>query len=408
MRILQINLTYKSGSTGRIMEDINQTIIQFGNESYMLYAYSTFETPANGFKLYEGKMRFVVRKHLLESRISGKMGYGKKKATKKALEWIAEVNPDIIHIHNIHGNWINVEMLFDYIREQSIPIVWTLHDCWPFTGRCSHFENIRCEKWKNGCYRCANRKVYPITYFFDYSKQMWKDKREWFCGIEKMTIVTPSQWLAEYVKQSYLRDKRVEVINNGIDLNVFKPSNSISKYKAQCDNKRIVLGVAASWTERKGLADFYKIREILNKNVYQIILVGLNSKQLKEVPSGIIGIGRTDNVEELVDIYSSADVLVNPTYLDNYPTVNLEAIACGTPVITYRTGGSPESVGDGCGVVIEQGDVNALSQAIKNICERKYLPEVLGGYANKKFDKVKKFQEYIFLYERINRENKGR
>lgn len=406
MKILQINITYKMGSTGKIMSDLNDVIEADGNEGYMLCGYSekTDDLP-NLYSIHTDFIGLMVRKELLESRITGRMGYSRSRETKKAIKWMQMINPDVIHLHNIHGNWINVFLLMDYIKEYHIPVVWTLHDCWSFTGRCSHFEHYGCNRWIDGCYDCHNNSVYPITYFFDRSRKMWIDKKKAFSNLDRLTLVTPSEWLFNYVKKSYFRDKDLFVINNGIDLNTFCPNKTKSQhYKNVCE-KKIILGVASSWTERKGLNDIYELSKQLDADKYQVVLVGLNSHQLSKIPEGIQGIGRTNNVKELVELYSGATVFVNPTYEDNYPTVNLEAIACGTPVVTYRTGGSAESITQYTGKVVEQGEIMKMLEGVENISrDRNRYRTTCREYAEKNFNKKDKYQQYIKIYKSMMEE----
>lgn len=401
MRILQINQNYNQGSTGRIMREINDTIVSRGNEGYMLCAYTIERVPNLYVMETELPRKWAGRKNELKQRITGMSGYTAWAHTRKAVSWIKEINPDIIHIHNIHGDWINIDILFTALKLLRKPIVWTLHDCWSFTGRCSYFENKSCFRWKTGCYNCLDKKVYPRTYFFDFSKKMWSDKKRLFTSLDELHIVTPSQWLANYVKESYLNKYEVIVVNNGINLDSFTKKNTWSKYIPQTD-KKIVLGVASSWTPRKGLSDFIKLQEMLDSDKYQIVLVGLNKRQLSELPTNIIGVARTESVDELAELYSNASVYLNPTYQDNYPTVNLEAIACGTPVITYRTGGSVESVPEEVGRVVDKGDVLALKVAIEEVCnDNPFSPQVCREYAEHHFGKQDRYMHYMSLYESI-------
>lgn len=400
MRILQINQNYNFGSTGKIMKEINDTICAQGHEGYMLCAY------ANGndqhlFVMEKLPTGIAVRKNILFQNFSGLTGYTSWIKTHKAIRWIDTVNPDIIHLHNIHGDWINIKMLFEYLNSIQKPLVWTLHDCWAFTGRCSHFENIGCNKWKSCCYNCPDKHVYPATYFFDFSKKIWHDKKNLFTVSNNTYIVTPSQWLAEYVRMSFLGKYNIRVIHNGISLLNFNRKETRSKY-LPAKEKHFILGVASSWTPEKGFYDMLELNKQIDKEQYQIVLVGLNKKQLHMIPDSIIGIGRTNNVEELAEIYSNASVFVNPTYQDNYPTVNLEAIACGTPVITYRTGGSVESVTSDVGIVVDKGDVNGIKKAIEIICQNgNYSHSRCQDYAKVNFSKDSSYQAYIRLYEII-------
>ena len=400
MKVLQINQNFNLGSTGKIMKEINETIENQGHEGFMLCAYANGNHP--NLKILEHLPPTIAsRKNILIQRITGLSGYTAWNQTKKAVKWIEKIAPDIIHIHNIHGDWINVGILFSSLNRLNIPIVWTLHDCWAFTGRCSYFENIGCYKWKTGCFNCPDLKVYPQTYFFDFTRKMWEEKKIWFTAPNQMHIVTPSQWLANYVKDSYLGKYNISVINNGISLESFSRKQSWSKYLPD-KNKMIILGVASSWTSRKGLSDFIHLQSIIDRNRYQIVLVGLNTRQLHDLPEGVIGVGRTNSVEELAELYSNASVFVNPTYQDNYPTVNLEALACGTPVVTYRTGGSVESVTEKTGIIVDQGDINGLKNAIEKISNSNtYTPQECYEYANSHFRKENRYLEYIKLYEQI-------
>lgn len=401
MKILQINITYRAGSTGKIMYDLNNTIRKNGHQCYMISGY-TNESSESLYCMHPQNFDLSVKKDLLVSRITGRMGYRQNTKTKKMLQWVDSIKPDIIHMHNIHGDWLNIPLLMEYIKKKKIPVVWTLHDCWGFTGRCSYFESFGCDKWKTGCYRCKNNRVYPITYFFDHSERMWKDKIKWFSDLDNAIIVTPSQWLSGYVEDSFLNQYPIKVINNGIDLSVFKPQVKKSKYLFSLDKKKKVLGVASSWTKRKGLEDIYELKKILNDDTYQIVIVGLNEKQIKSVPDGIVAIRRTNNVQELTELYTEASVLINPTYQDNYPTVNLEAIACGTPVITYHTGGSIESVNEDVGQIVEQGDIAGLKKSVEDICKNeRYNSQKCKTYAEKNFDKTEKYMEYLAIYDTI-------
>ena len=303
------------------------------------------------------------------SLFKGEQGLGSVIATRKLVGRLKEINPDIVHIHNIHGYYLNYPILFNYLKEANIPIVWTLHDCWSFTGHSAYCDAVGCTKWKNGCGNCPNLKEYPISYT-DNSKNNWIRKKEIVTGVPDMTIITPSKWLAELVKESFLSEYRVEVINNGIDTDVFKPTYGDFRKRYHLEDKKILLGVASVWEKRKGLDDFIKLSEMIDDS-YRIVLVGLSDNQLKTLPEGIIGITRTNSVKELAEIYTAADLFLNLTYEDNYPTVNLEAQSCGTPVITYDTGGSGESVPESN--KIEKGNlkevVKRLEQTDMSICE---------------------------------------
>ena len=353
MKILQINSVCGIRSTGRICTDLADVLEQNGHECKIAYGRETVPEKYRKYAVRIGS-DFDVNLHALQSRIFDNAGFGSRRATEKFIEWVKEYDPDVIHLHNIHGYYINIEVLFNYLAKADKPVVWTLHDCWTFTGHCAHYSYVKCDKWKMGCYNCPQKKSYPSSMLLDASKKNWLKKKALFTSVRKMTLVTPSKWLANEVKQSFLGDYPVKVIPNGIDLNVFKPTPSDFREKNGLVGKKIILGVASTWGPRKGLNDFVELSKILDDN-YKIVLVGLSEKQKKELPDNIIKITRTNNVRELAEIYTAADILFNPTYEDTYPTVNLEAQACGTPVVTYRTGGSIESVPEEN--VVEQGDL---------------------------------------------------
>ncbi|MCR5629809.1 glycosyltransferase [Eubacterium sp.] len=398
MKIVQINQTANLGSTGKIMFELNDTIKSHGHEGYMVSAYSNGITSSSDLFCINSNPFWAIRKDLLISRISGLNGYRYKKITQSIIKWVSSKKPDIIHLHNIHGDWINLKAFFDYLKKSNIPVVWTLHDCWAFTGRCSHFESCKCDKWMSECCKCTNKSVYPVTYFFDKSSQMYNDKKEWFTSLDNMTIVTPSRWLANYVEKSFLSKYDICVIPNGINTDIFHPQDRISQYYEKYNNKRIILGVASSWDNQKGFNDFIKLDSIIDHKYYQIVMVGLNNRQINMIPKTIKGIKRTNNQKELAELYSGAKVFVNLTYQDNYPTTNIESQCCGTPCITYKTGGSPESILCPSNV-INQGDIEAVHKRICEICDSKKNDLLL--IERNKNDKMYCFEKYINLYSMI-------
>lgn len=301
----------------------------------------------------------------LKARLFDNEGLNARYETEKFIEFANNYNPDVLWLHNLHGYYINIEILFDWIKSRpQMQVRWTLHDCWAFTGHCTYFSIAACEKWKTGCYRCPQKRCYPTGLLKDNSEQNYIRKKAAFTGVKNMTLITPSRWLAELVKQSFLGDYPIEIQYNTIDLNVFKPMPSDFREKFGLTDKKIVLGVASVWNERKGLSDFVRLSEMLDSR-YVIVLVGVKKAQAKSMPRGIIAIPRMNNTRELAEIYTASDVFVNLTYEDNYPTVNLESQACGTPCLTYRTGGSVESVTPDC--VVEQGDLQAMLKKIEEV-----------------------------------------
>lgn len=389
MRILQINTIANSGSTGRIAEEIGNVLMKHGHESYM--AYGRGNRPSKSKRIKIGTPKDIYQ-HGVQSLLFDKHGLGSKKATKTFIKTVDEIQPDAIGLHNIHGYYINYPVLFKYIKDKQIPVVWTFHDCWPFTGHCSYFDTVNCEKWKTHCQKCPLTGNYPKA-LKDRSFQNFEDKQEAFLGVEKLKIVTPSHWLGRLVKLSFLKDYPVEVIHNGIDLDVFRPLNKT--YKPQ---EKIVLGVASTWDARKGLKDFIALRSHLPAD-YKIVLIGLSSKQIETLPEGIIGIERTENVEELVEWYNKAGVFVNPTYVDNFPTTNIEALACGTPLITYQTGGSPEAISETTGVVVPQGSISGLAQAVLSVEKDQDRITACRKSAINLFNAQDRYQDYLNLYQ---------
>lgn len=387
------------GSTGKIMFGIADILEKNGGETFCASAVTaTNKKRAPSHDYYKIGTYYSRKFSVLFSRITGRQNCYAKSATKKLLSRLDRFNPDVVHLHNLHGDYVNLPLLFNYIKANSIRVVWTLHDCWAFTGHCPYFDIAKCDKWKSGCYKCPQYSIYPKS-LFDNSKKMYALKKRLFTGIENMTIVTPSEWLAGLVKQSFLKDYPVKVINNGINLSVFKPteSNFREKYGISAD-KKILLGVAFGWGVRKGLDVFIELYNRLDTEKYQIVLVGTDKKTDRQLPKGIISIHRTQNQTELAEIYSAADLFVNPTREDNYPTVNMESIACGTPVLTFRTGGSPEMVTGKTGSVVDCDDIDSLEREIKRICETASFAKEDCIESAKKFDENERFLEYVNLY----------
>lgn len=363
MRVLMINSGSGVRSTGRICTDIATELIKEGHEVRIGYARGNVPEVYRDISIRIGNSLDVYFDAFCV-RVFDNEGFGNKRATKEFIKWIKDFNPDIIHLHNLHGYYINIEILFRYLKEANIPVIWTLHDCWSFTGHCAYFDSVNCNKWKSQCNKCPLQHEYPASYVFDNSNKNFKKKKELFTSIDRLTLVTPSYWLSDLIKESYFENKRVVVIHNGINTDVFRPTTSDIKRKLEIEGKIMILGVAAIWNRRKGLDEFYKLRKLLPLNKYAIVLIGLSEKQMKNLPQGVIGIRNTESVTELVQFYSAADCFVNPTFEDNYPTTNIEALSCGTPVLTYDSGGSSESVLPDC--VVSKGDVNSLANLILN------------------------------------------
>ena len=396
MKILEINQV-NFGSTGHIMLQIADLATKKGHEVICSF-YARRNKDKDKNCIYIGnKVSHNIHKKLY--RKTGNNGCYSKISTWNFLRKVKKFDPDLIHIHNLHNCYINLPMLFNYIKKNNKRVVWTLHDCWSFTGQCPYFTAVGCEKWKTGCHDCEQINRYPSC-SVDRTDKMWNRKKEWFTGVQNLTIVTPSQWLADLVKQSFLKDYPVKVINNGIDLDVFKPTESDFRTKHNLEDKKIILGVASVWEVRKGLDVFIELSKRLDDR-YKIVLVGTNDEVDKKLPEGIISIHRTSNQKELAELYTAADVFFIPTREDNFPTVNMESLACGTPVLTFNTGGSPEMVDEATGVVLMNEDIASVEQAVISMCESgKYSKEACTERA-KQYDSGLKYNEYLSLFENI-------
>lgn len=404
MKILQVNTVIRGSSVGRIMADLYEVIKDSGNEARIAVGREPMPEGYEGV-LIGNKGDFY--QHVVKNFLQGEAGFGSVETTRKFLSWVDAEKPDLIHLHNIHGFYLQVEMLFEYIKKRDIPVVWTLHDCWSFTGHCAYYDFAACEKWKTGCHTCMQHaKVYPYAIFKDNTTASYARKRKAFCGVKNLTIVTPSHWLKKQVEQSFLKEYPVTVIPNGVDLSVFTPAHAKDGNNGKKDNTDIktVLGVANIWELRKGLVYFEKLAKDLPDD-YRVELIGVNKKQKKELKkkfgSKVIARERTANVEELVEAYRNAAVFVNATLEDNFPTTNLEALACGTPVVTYETGGSGEAVTKETGIVVRRGSYDKLLEAVLDASGGRFIKEDCLKRA-KEFDKKTRYEEYLKLYEEVS------
>ena len=391
-----INEECGTGSTGRICTDIAAALESDGNEVKIAFGRNADIVPAQ-YSKYAVRIGndIDLKIHGLITRAFDATGFGSMRATRKFIHWIYQFNPDIIHLHNLHGYYINIDLLFSCLKQLNKPVVWTLHDVWPFTGHSAYCDAVGCSKWKNGCENCPQMKVYPISYV-DRSKRNWERKRNIFCGVTNLTIVTPSKWLAELVEDSFLNEYPVKVINNGIDTGKFHKVSTHLRSNLRLQRKKILLSVATVWNDLKGLSDFEQLADLLGEN-YKIILVGgMTNSQEKELPESILHIRRTQDVNEMVELYNTADIYLNLTYCDTYPTVNLEAASCGTPVITYAVGGSTESAEMFGGISVRRGDVEAVAHAVR---EGERLKVVIP--ADYDLDKKCAIKEYIGLYRGV-------
>lgn len=399
--ILQIN-NIDMFSTGNIMLNIAKVARERGYQAITASKKCKMSTDLHrndSNHIYIGN-RISNTLHRYWSWMTDLQDTGSVFTTLKFIRQIDKINPDIIHLHDVLGWYLNMDILFRYIRKKNIPVIWTFHDCWAFTGRCIYFDSVDCQCWKTGCGNCPQIHYMPRSWWFDLSAWNYKRKRKLFTAIKNMTIVTPSIWLKDLTKQSFLKQYDVQVINNGINLHNFKPTTGLIFDELKKSGKKIILGVAGTWSARKGLDVFLQLEKELPDDL-QIVIVGLAQNDFEQ-NTKIKAISRTNNQQELAQIYTAAHVLVNPTFEDNFPTVNLEALACGTPIITYRTGGSPESVDENTGIVVEQGDYKTLYKSIINLVgkDKSHYSQACLKKAMS-YDMNARFNDYVDLYDTI-------
>lgn len=407
-KLLQINPVIRiNTSTGRIMQEIGELARAHGWETYIAYSKGRDGVKPNEAKLVPVGNKWSVAWHGVLTRLFDRHGLASDGATRAFIEEIKRIQPDIIHIHNIHGYFLNYRILFEYLSNANIPVIWTVHDCWLYTGHCYYYSYAGCDQWKSQCEQCPQRKDFPTSWWMDRSKQNFLDKKKAFTSVPKelLTIVPVSEWIHGEMKQSFLKDYSFQVIHNGINLENFRiyPTEEVKKQYG-LEGKRIILGVASIWMEEKGWKDFMQLATLLNPEEV-IVLVGVKEEQKKGLPQNIVPISRTENLKQLAELYAAAEAFVNPTWQDNYPTVNLEAIACGTPVVTYRTGGSIEIVTPDTGMIVEQGDVNGLMEAVRKIEQKGkvYYQTKCRAYAEAHFKKEDRYADYLKLYEALLR-----
>ena len=410
-RLLQINPVVRvSTSTGRIMQEIGELAMRNGWESYVAYSKGRDGVRTCASHTIPVGNKWDTWMHGLETRLFDRHGLASVSATYDFIKQLKEISPDIVHIHNIHGYFLNYPILFEYLSKSGIPVVWTVHDCWLYTGHCYYYSYIQCNKWKNGCGDCPQKRKFPASWWLDRSARNYQDKQEAFTSMPygKLTIVPVSDWIRGEMSRSFLKGYPFRVIHNGIDTEVFTVYGAEEvKRKYGWQGKHVLLGVASIWSEEKGLPDFIKLAQQLRDDE-MIVLVGVTEEQKSQLPQNVYGIRRTENIRELAQLYSAADVFVNPTWQDNYPTVNMEAIACGTPVVTYRTGGSVEAVTEDTGFIVEQGDVKGLLDSVRVIEQygKHYYADRCRKYALANFRKEDRYADYLNLYEELCTNNR--
>ena len=408
--LLQINPVLRvNTSTGRIMQEIGELAMQHGWRSCIAYSKGR-----DGIKSCQSEVIPVGNKwstiwHGLETRLFDRHGLASNEATRLFVKQIQELKPDVIHIHNIHGYFLNYQILFDFLAKSNIPVIWTVHDCWLYTGHCYYYSYAGCNKWQTGCGHCPQKKEFPASWLIDRSHQNYEDKKQAFTSLpqDQLTIVPVSEWIREEMQHSFFRNNQSHVIHNGINTNIFNIYNPEQvKQKYGLNGKHILLGVASIWSREKGFDDCIQMDDFLHPDE-MLVLVGVRPEQQKKLKKNMLGIPRTENIHQLAELYAAADAFINPTWQDNYPTVNLEAIACGTPVVTYRTGGSIEAITDQTGFIVPQGNVKEMLEAARLISQRgkAYYQQPCRTYALENFRKEDRYQDYLDLYDKLTERN---
>ena len=362
MKYLFINTVAGYGSTGRIAADKCRELNAQGHTCVL--AYGRMKTGCEDIQTMKIGSDFGVKCHALESRMLDNSGFGSRRATLAFLKWVREFDPDVIWLHNIHGYYIHIGELFGYLRTCGKKILWTLHDCWAFTGHCAYFDYVQCEKWQTGCRDCPQKHTYPESVLLDNSRGNYERKRALFTGIPNLTLTVPSHWLESRVKKSFLRDYPVEVIYNQVDEGIFQPIPGDFRKKYGLEEKFVVLGVASVWEERKGLKDFIALSKLLDDR-FRIVLIGLNPKQLADLPGEILGLPRTDNVGELVQAYSAADLFVCPSTEETFGMTVLEACCCGTKAVVYQDTACEEVAKKFGGIAVKRGAAHLRDAIMK-------------------------------------------
>ena len=402
-KLLQINpVVRESTSTGKIMRERGELAQRAGWESYIAFSRARDGVPAHSSKLIPVGNRLDLLLHWLATRFFDAHGMASRCTTRRLIRRIKEIDPDIVHIHNIHGYFLNYPILCRFLSDRGKPVIWTVHDCWLFTGHCYHYAAAGCDRWQTGCHHCPQKKAFPKSWLLDRSRRNYTAKQATIGGLENLTLVTVSDWMRREVGKSFLKNKPCHVIHNGIDLDIFRPRSETDVRKRYgLPAAPFVLAVASIWLPEKGLPDLARLTDLLDPDIHLVVVGRMSTEQQAALPPQVTIIDRTSDASALAELYSEALALVNPTWQDNYPTVNLEAIACGTPVLTYHTGGSIESISPETGFVVQQGDVVSLSACIRHILKqgKEYYTGPCREYALRHFSRSDRFQDYIRLYE---------
>lgn len=404
-KLLQINPVVRtSTSTGKIMRALGELAMTAGWESYIAYSRARDGVPEHTSELVPVGNWIDLAGHWLATRLFDAHGLASRRSTRELIKRIEAIDPDIVHIHNLHGYFLNYPLLCDFLARRGKPVIWTVHDCWLFTGHCYHYASTACSRWQTGCHDCPQKTAFPKSWLFDRSQQNWRDKRQALTALPDLTLVVVSEWMRGEISRSFLRELPCRVIHNGIDLNTFQPREEADvQGRYGITARHFALAVAAIWIPEKGFDDLLAFASRLHSDEQLVVVGQMTPRQRKRLPANVIPVSRTSDARALAELYTAATAVINPTWQDNYPTVNLEATACGTPVITYRTGGSVESVPAGTGFVVEQGDTAAMADRFHQIREQNAASfrEACTQFAREHFAKEDRFRDYIDLYESL-------
>lgn len=366
-RLLIINVALNWGSTGKIVEGIGSLAKSRGWEVYVAHG-ARYKNRSN-LKAIQVSGRAEEWIHYIGSSLFDAQGLGSRCATRRFLKEVDEISPDVVHIHNIHGCFLNYPLLFNYLRDKQIPVVWTLHDCWAMTGHCVHFEKTHCERWKTQCEKCPQKRDFPTSYLLDRSKRNYALKKQLLTSMDRMRITTVSAWLKGVAEKSYLNKFPIDVVPNGIDTGRFNYTDKDIKKRFQIESKILLLAVASGFEERKGIFDYVALSRILTDK-YQLMLVGVNDQDRKVLPDNVIAVSRANGPEELAAFYSASDVLLSLSYEETFGLTVVEAMACGTPAIVYDNTAQPELITKETGTVVPTGDIDTLINAIEVVCSK--------------------------------------
>lgn len=400
MKVFQINTVYGTGSTGRIVADLKHKVEKQGGQCMAAYGRGYTEEE-NTYKIGN---RVDMYMHALLTRITDKTAFYSKRNTRRLIDKIIEFEPDVIHLHNLHGYYLNIEILFDFLKKYNKPVIWTLHDCWSYTGHCSYYTAAKCEQWKEHCKQCTQKTQYPASRVKDNCSDNFEQKRRIFTGVNNLTIVTPSRWLKKEVQQSFLKSYDVECIYNGIDLQTFQPRSSDLREKYEIGDKKVILCVANVWSDRKGLPKVIELSSKIDTARYAVVVIGLSKKQMTQMPETVIAIERTANIEELIRWYSLADIYFNTSTEETLGLTTIEALACGTPALVFNSTAIAETIDETCGIIMddfERADIiDSIIEIIEdggNVINDKNVGEFCIARA-KEFELRKMEDAYLKLY----------